>query len=257
MPESRAVDEDRETGDEHPVFVTADLEEEPAPKAVPARSPAENLGEKDRFNREKRRDFFNEEPAEPVLSSEPLEIAKEPEFRMETADEFPPLPTMGIPETVGSIPTPLPFEVPVPEIEIEKEVEIIAPSGKPVAREVEPAGEEAADLWSVPETREKIMEAAPSEGFREEKPPVRAPVVRLGFFRRIRATIFDLLVVGIFWTGAVALAAHFLSVPILDLIIAAAVPLGILFAVLLTVYLFMFLLFLGETPGGRLAMPKN
>jgi len=48
-----------------------------------------------------------------------------------------------------------------------------------------------------------------------------------------------------------------MSTPVLDLIATAAGPLAILYAVLLGVYLFLFLLFLGETPGGRLVTPRN
>ncbi|MCX6564968.1 MAG: hypothetical protein NTW38_00845 [Candidatus Aminicenantes bacterium] len=323
-------DEDREIGDQHPVFATGDFEEETG---------AKDLAEKDRIIREKRRDFVAEEHkgeietkeppavesnvmeeksaliarilkkkseasgrpgderaasetwealkpskiAEPAFPSEPEEI-EEPkkaeeelasreersespvgdtmdfqnEVLRKSSEEFPPIPTMGIPETVAQVPAPLPFDIPAGEVEVKKEREAIAPPEKPVVRRPEPVAEEkAADRELVREAREKIEEAVESEEIRAERPSVRAPVVRLGFFRRIKATIFDLLVVGVFWAGATALAAHFLSVPILDLVIVAAVPLGILFAVLLTVYLFMFLLFLGETPGGRLAMPKN
>jgi hypothetical protein len=340
MQERQVADEDREIGDQHPVFATGDLEEEAGLKDLPA-PPAEDLAEKDRIIQEKRRAFVSEEhkgeietkeppavesnvmeekstliarilkkrteasgrpgkeraasetwealkpskTAEPAFPSEPEkpEEIEEPEkaeeelgsreerpespvgdtmdfqneVLRESREKFPPIPTMGIPETVASIPAPLPFDVPAGEVEVKKQLEAIAPPEKPVVRRPEPMAEEkAADRELVRKAREKIEEAVKSEEIRDEKPSVRAPVVRLGFFRRIKATIFDLLVVGVFWAGAAALAAHFLSLPILDLVIVAAVPLGILFAVLLTVYLFMFLLFLGETPGGRLVMPK-
>jgi hypothetical protein len=73
----------------------------------------------------------------------------------------------------------------------------------------------------------------------------------------VKALLFDLLIVSLFWIGATGLAAGFLSVPILDLVAAAAVPLALLFGALLTTYLFLFLFFLGETPGGRLVTPRD
>lgn len=252
-----------ESGDQHPVFATGDLEEETGPKDLPP-PPAEDLdqpafpsepGETEKPEEAAEETEFPEKPAESPAGD--ITISQN-EARRQSEDDFPPLPTMGIPETVAPFSAPLPFDIPASEAEIEKELEAIAPPEKPVVRRLEPAAEEkAADLEPVREAREKIKEAFKGEEIRVEKPSVRAPVVRLGFFRRIKATILDLLVVGAFWAGATALAAHFLSVPILDLIIVAAVPLGILFAVLLAVYLFMFLLFLGETPGGRLVTPRN
>jgi len=211
-------------------------------------------------------------------------------------EDLPVIPTMGFPEDLPKTSPSLPFEAPPaeivrepePELEQEPELELrretepepVAPPAPPppppVARnavrrpEVSAAPTEAVApapqaVIAEPVEQEKPPAPAPVEPppapvvteRPPERPSVRAPVVKLGFFRRIKATIFDLLVVGAFWIGATALTSYFLAMPVLDLIQTAALPLGLLYLVLLVIYLFMFLLFLGETPGGRLVMPRE
>ena len=195
----------------------------------------------------------------------PAPEGKPEEKLFDTEDAFAPLSTIGLPESVPSVSPPLSFEIPVSEDEIERELEAIAPRRQPEipenrrpespAVEVEEESRGGSFLEEAGEKESEQAPAVPEIG--EAKAPARAPVVRLGFFRRIKATIFDLLVVGLFWVVATVLAAHFMSTPVLDLIATAAGPLAILYAVLLGVYLFLFLLFLGETPGGRLVTPRN
>ncbi len=196
----------------------------------------------------------------------PPEPEEEPEKKtVDTEDTFAPLSTMGLPESVPSVRPPLSFEIPVSEGEIERELEAIAPLQRPEIPEIRRPESPSVEVEKEPEGGSFLEEAGEKESgqppavpeIRETKAPARAPVVRLGFFRRIKATIFDLLVVGLFWVVATVLAAHFMSTPVLDLIGAAAGPLAILYAVFLGVYLFLFLLFLGETPGGRLVTPRN
>jgi hypothetical protein len=83
------------------------------------------------------------------------------------------------------------------------------------------------------------------------------PRRRLGFFGMIKAGICDIFFVALLWLVAVWLAAKILNLPLGTLIAQSAVPLGLLFGVLLIGYLFLFLFFLGETIGGRVAAPKH
>jgi hypothetical protein len=228
-----------------------------------------------------------EEPAEAEEPEEELPLAdrEEPgEFLTDAwktpSEDLPAVPTMGFPEELPKTSTSIPFEAPSAELEPEPAAPPALPTPPvPVLRRAaRPAEVKAPEPEAAPPTIMTIEEAMeieeepapapaaapapiPSEKQAEPeepaKPSVRAPVVHLGFFRRIKATLFDLLVVGAFWAGATGLTAHFLSIPVLDLIASAALPLGLLFVVLLAIYLFMFLLFLGETPGGRLVAPKN
>ena len=83
------------------------------------------------------------------------------------------------------------------------------------------------------------------------------PRRRLGFFGLIKAGICDIFFVALLWFVAVWLAAKILNLPIKTLIVESAVPLGLFFGVLLIGYLFLFLFFLGETIGGRIAAAKR
>jgi len=214
-------------------------------------------------------------PEEPVEAEEPEErIEPEEELPLEDregpkefltdawktpSEDLPAVPTMGFPEEPAPPTPPAPVlrqparpaevEVKTPEPEAAPPIIMTIEEAMEIEEEPAPAGPPAQIPAEKKEKQEETEEPA--------KPAVRAPVVRLGFFRRIKATLFDLLVVGAFWAGATGLTAHFLSIPVLDLIASAALPLGLLFVVLLAIYLFMFLLFLGETPGGRLVAPKN
>jgi hypothetical protein len=185
-------------------------------------------------------------------------------------------PTMGIPETVSKLQEALPFTAPSEEVDIKKELEEIDLPGEKRKRSVdfrlddfdldkdltrndgdETENEGNSDSDEGGEAEDAEDEERISDDREGEKISARPPIVRLGFFRRVKALLFDLLIVSLFWIGATGLAAGFLSVPILDLAAAAAVPLALLFGALLTTYLFLFLFFLGETPGGRLVTPRD
>jgi hypothetical protein len=175
-------------------------------------------------------------------------------------------PTMGIPETVTRLQEALLFGPLSDEIEIERELEAIAPPDATGARKnafrLDDFDLEKDLIWEA-ETEDEEDEDSDEEnetedsGDEDEKITAPRPIVRLGFFRRVKALLFDLLIVAVFWVVATGLSAGFLSVPILDLAAAASVPLALFFGALLTAYLFLFLFFLGETPGGRLVMPKD
>ena len=90
----------------------------------------------------------------------------------------------------------------------------------------------------------------PDAGTKDEEAASRP--IGSGFFRRIGAPIFDLMFVAVLWLAAVGLAALLMNANASRLVRTAMLPLGLLFAVLFSVYLFLFSFFLGETLGGRL-----
>ena len=83
------------------------------------------------------------------------------------------------------------------------------------------------------------------------------PRARLGFFRRIAASIIDFVFIALFWAAAVGLGARLMGAAAPDVVRAATVPLGLLFGVLFAGYLFLFFFFLGETLGGRLMSRRD
>ncbi len=89
------------------------------------------------------------------------------------------------------------------------------------------------------------------------KDDIVAPRISLGFFRRIAATLFDLVFIAVLWLTAVGLASLLMDTAASDLVLAATLPLGLLFAVLFAGYLFLFFFFLGETLGGRLMARRD
>ena len=90
-----------------------------------------------------------------------------------------------------------------------------------------------------------------------EAPGFKEREIRLGFFGRIKAILFDLIFISVLWLGAGWIASRLMDAPLLKLIEASAVPLAIFYAILLAGYLFLFLFFLGETLGGRVASPRD
>jgi len=94
----------------------------------------------------------------------------------------------------------------------------------------------------------------PDAGPKDEE--AAAPPFGSVFFRRIGAPIFDLMFVAVLWLAAVGLAALLMNTNASHLVRTAMLPVGLLFAVLFAVYLFLFSSFLGQTLGGRL-MPRR
>lgn len=80
---------------------------------------------------------------------------------------------------------------------------------------------------------------------------------RLGFFRKTAALLFDVIFIGAVWAVTLWLAALLLGVAPADLVASSPVPAGILLAALLGGYFFLFLFFLGETLGDRMASRKS
>jgi hypothetical protein len=141
-------------------------------------------------------------------------------------------PTIGIPETLSKIE--------IPDREEADEDEIDAAGSEREDGKVDGVGRAVSD-------EEAAAEAVPDFVFRR----------RLGFFGVLRAAIYDLFLVAVLWFAAAWLAAGILVLPVKTLIVQSAIPLGLLYGVFLLLYLFLFLFFLGETLGGRLAAPKR
>jgi hypothetical protein len=80
---------------------------------------------------------------------------------------------------------------------------------------------------------------------------------RLGFFRKIAALLFDVLFIGAICLASLWLAARLMDVALFDLIAAARISIGLYFLVLLFGYFFLFLFFLGETLGDRMASSRS
>jgi len=213
-----------------------------------------------------------EEPAEEAAEEEELS-EKAPgaesfapgdtmDFRKEVlrgSDRVPPSSaTMGIPETLaktGESP-------PLPPGE---------PTGKPgkasmrflaeedleeedfgAALEVEPA-EEGLGPLSAGDQEGDEAEGLSGEPAGPDRPSGR----KLGFIGSVKAFLFDTLFVVLFWLVAVALAARLMNVGLLPLVREASLSLGLLFLALWGGYFFLFLFFLGETLGRRLAASRR
>lgn len=80
---------------------------------------------------------------------------------------------------------------------------------------------------------------------------------RLGFFRKIAAVLFDVLFIGAICLASLWLAARLMDVAVFDLIAATRISIGLYFLALLFGYFFLFLFFLGETLGDRMASPRS
>ena len=138
---------------------------------------------------------------------------------------------MGIPETVGTHePERLSRPAAAPDRSFEREIRF-------------------------DETLEPIAadDAAVRGGAEEEPVPLR----RLSFFRKIAALLFDLVFLGAIWLASMWLASRLMDVPLFDLIAIAKISAGLYFLSLLSGYFFLFLFFLGETLGDRMASPKD
>lgn len=84
-----------------------------------------------------------------------------------------------------------------------------------------------------------------------------SPRRRMGFFRKAVALIFDAAFIAAIWGLALWLAGRLMGLTLPELVTMAPVASGVLLAALLGSYFFLFLFFLGETLGDRMASPKS
>jgi hypothetical protein len=101
------------------------------------------------------------------------------------------------------------------------------------------------------------QEAVPAAVETAEAAEEETPPLRLGFFRKIGALLFDFIFIGAICLASLWLAARLMDVALFDLIKTARVPIGLYFLVLLFGYFFLFLFFLGETLGDRIASRRS
>jgi hypothetical protein len=101
---------------------------------------------------------------------------------------------------------------------------------------------------------EEIPAAVPAAaGPSEEEAAPR----RLGFFRKIGALFFDIIFIAAVCLASLWLAARLMDVALFDLVSGARVSIALYFLALLFGYFFLFLFFLGETLGDRMASPRS
>jgi len=89
----------------------------------------------------------------------------------------------------------------------------------------------------------------------DREPP--APRRRLGFIRKTAALLFDAAFIAVIWGLALWLAGRLMGVPLIEILETSPVAAGVLLAALLGSYFFLFLFFLGETLGDRMASRKS
>jgi hypothetical protein len=88
-------------------------------------------------------------------------------------------------------------------------------------------------------------------------PEEEAAPRRLGFFRKIGALFFDIIFIAAICLASLWLAARLMDVALFDLVSLARVATALYFLALLFGYFFLFLFFLGETLGDRMASPRS
>jgi len=125
-----------------------------------------------------------------------------------------------------------------------------------------PFGEEERAMPEVEEGEERREderlepgEIEPEERLRPFEPErvrdrVRRPPSR--FKMKLKAKVFDLAFIGVFWAIALWLASRTMEVSLFRLVGEAALPVGLFYLILLVSYWALFYFFLGETFGDRL-----
>lgn len=203
-------------------------------KEKAAAAPAETEAEKDEIPAEK----TNEDVlgSAGFIPGDTMDFQKEVLRRAER--DSPQSSTMGIPESVTKGGEDL---APGRGVEAETGVE--------TQEEVEEAAEEEAEM------EEEAVEADESPA--ETAGPDLVPDRKLGFFGSVKAFLFDTLFVALIWFIAAALACRLMKVGLFALVREASLSLGLLFFALWGGYFFLFLFFLGETLGRRLAAAKD
>ncbi len=107
--------------------------------------------------------------------------------------------------------------------------------------------------------REEEERVAEEEIFEEEKAELSGEerAYSRPFVSWLKAKIFDLLFVGLFWFIAFVLAARIVAWPFFALVGASAYQAGAFFLLLFGGYHFLFRFFIGETLGDRLFSPGD
>ena len=127
-----------------------------------------------------------------------------------------------------------------------------------------PFGEEERAMTEIEEREEERLEERDEEPpepigvEREERPRALAPARDRTLLppsrlkTRLKAKVFDIVFIAVFWGLAVWMAARSMEVSLIKLVGAAALPVGLFYLILLVSYWALFYFFLGETFGDRL-----
>ena len=110
----------------------------------------------------------------------------------------------------------------------------------------EPREDERPEPGEVEFEAEERLEPFPPVPARER---ARRPPSRLK--TKLKAKVFDLAFIGVFWTVALWLASRSMEVSLFRLVGEAALPAGLFYLILLVSYWALFYFFLGETFGDR------
>jgi hypothetical protein len=95
------------------------------------------------------------------------------------------------------------------------------------------------------------------EGLKDTKEPVKLfkkPSIKISDW--IKSRVFDVLLIAGLWFVSLWIASYLTSVTVFQLISNSTLAVIVFFVILLSVYLFFFLFFLGETIGDYV-FPKN
>jgi len=182
------------------------------------------------------------EPAEELNLEESLEVT-EPMAREETSseetweEERPSHPTIGFPESL----TRDSAELEALNLETAEELEKTEELAEEEELEVAAGKDES--------SRIEVSVSGPSSYQVGEKESL---VSALGFKNYVKAKVFDLLFVGLFWLLSIWLAARSMNSNLFRLLEVATSGLLLYLLILTTTYFFLFYFFIGETLGDRL-----
>jgi len=132
-----------------------------------------------------------------------------------------------------------------------------APTGEDLSRDREDLSFETD---SVMDRLSRAAEEEPGIGdgeFRSAEPEFRPRPRRRrrGPLSRLKARLYDFLLITLLWGAALWAASRILSVPLFNIIANSALQVGVFYLILLAGYFALFFSFLGETLGDRLSSP--
>ena len=184
-------------------------------------------------------------PAPPPPSPfEPIKTQDLPEFGQMDESTSPTAPSSDLGDIFKTIEDQLQAPTQEPELEVN-------------LREPQPAADEADLSWDDISGREishtDFLADRLGRGHREEVEDRPRRPRRSGGGSKIMARVYDLLIIAACWASAVWLSTRIMSVPVSEIFNTALVQLGLLLLTLAVAYYFLFLYFLGETLGDRLA----
>jgi hypothetical protein len=178
------------------------------------------------------------------LHIEPPPIERYDLPREEAGREVPPLePASGLTEILNKL-----EEEPAPPTDYREEEEP-APGSDSFESEEAPSS----DSWgNIPDSTEISLDSL-SDRLGREREATRRRARRRAGGSRIKAKVYDVLIVALCWAVAVWLASRILGASVMEMFSVAAVPLLLFLVTLGAAYFLLFLYFLGETLGDRLA----